>query len=156
MPSPLGGLKLTDIRRAKVNLWVADLTKAGRGAVTVRRALATLQMIFIQAARDEIISTSPALLIDKLAVPNGDAPVKVWEPAYTKEFFERCSRHRLGALFEVTADTGLRRGEITVCTGRMLILTTARSPSGITVSAWTVGCSSRPTRKPVQDAGLCL
>jgi integrase len=113
IPSRLGEMRLTDIRRSHVNAWVADLTAAGRGAVTVRRALATLRMIFSTAVRDEIIPANPAIMIDKPAVPNEDAPVKVWEPAYTKEFFERCSRHRLGALFEETADTGLRRGEIT-------------------------------------------
>jgi hypothetical protein len=59
VPSRLGEMLLTDIRRSHVNTWIADLTKAGRGAVTVRRALATLQMIFSTAVRDEIIPASP-------------------------------------------------------------------------------------------------
>ena len=36
-PSALGGMRLTDIRRYHVAAFAADLTKAGRGAVTVRR-----------------------------------------------------------------------------------------------------------------------
>ena len=112
VPSRLGEMRLTDIRRSHVNAWVADLTKGGRGAVTVRRALATLRMIFTQAVRDEIISSNPALMIDKPTVPNEDDQIKVWEPGPASEFLERCSRHRLGALFEVTIATGLRRGEI--------------------------------------------
>jgi integrase len=111
VPSRLGGMKLTEIRRSDVNLWVADLTKAGRGAVTVRRALATLQMIFSQAVRDEIIPTSPAIMIDKPAV--ADHRIEIWEPDTIMEFLERCGPHRLGPLFEVVVHTGLRRGEIT-------------------------------------------
>jgi Arm DNA-binding domain/Phage integrase family/Phage integrase, N-terminal SAM-like domain len=111
VPSRLGGMKLTDIRRADVNGWVADLTKAGRGAVTVRRALATLQMIFTQAVKDEIISTSPALLVDKPVVTS--VGERHWKPEHVAVFLERCGHHRLGPLFELAIYTGLRRGEIT-------------------------------------------
>ena len=45
-------------------------------------------------------------------VPGSDSPVKHWEPGSLVEFFDRCGRHRLGALFELTAYAGLRRGEI--------------------------------------------
>jgi integrase len=89
---------------------VADLTKAKRGAVTLRRALATLQMIFSAAVRDEIIPANPALMVDKPKVP--DHPVTVWEPEYLVEFLGRCGRP-VSALFELAVYTGLRRGEIT-------------------------------------------
>lgn len=62
------------------------------------------------AVREEIIPTNPARDIDKPTVP--DHPVEVWEPEVLVEFFDRCGRHRLGALFEFTAYTGLRRGEM--------------------------------------------
>jgi integrase len=110
-PSHLGGMKLTEIRRSHINQWVAELTKSGRGAVTVRRALATLQMIMSQAVRDEIISASPAQKIDKPAVADHD--VAAWEPEHIAIFIERCGHHRLGPLFELAIYTGLRRGEIT-------------------------------------------
>jgi integrase len=109
-PSRLGAILLTDIRRAHVNAWLAELTAAGRGATTVRRALATLRMIFSAAVRDEIIPANPALMVDKPAV--SDSPVTAWEPEDIAEFLERCSRHRLGPLFELAVYTGLRRGEI--------------------------------------------
>jgi integrase len=109
-PSRLGEMKLTDIRRSHVNAWVAELA-ATRGAVTVRRALATLQMILSAAVREEIIPANPARNIDKPTVP--DHPVTAWEPEHVGEFFDRAGRHRLGPLLELAVLTGLRRGEIT-------------------------------------------
>jgi integrase len=109
VPSKLGEMLLTDIRRSHVNAWIAELTGAGRGAVTVRRALATLRMIFSAAVRDEIIPANPALMVDKPAVP--DSPVTHWEPEHISEFLERCGHQRLGPLFELATYTGLRRGE---------------------------------------------
>ena len=111
VPSHLGGMKLTEIRRSHVNAWVADLTKAGRGAVTVRRALATLRMIFSTAVKDEIIPANPAIMVDKPAV--ADHGERHWEPEHVAAFIERCGHHRLGPLFELAIFTGLRRGEIT-------------------------------------------
>jgi site-specific recombinase XerD len=98
---------LTDIRRSHVNAWIAELRGAGRGAVTVRRALATLRIIFSAAVRDEIIPANPALMVDKPAVP--DSPIAHWEAEHVGEFIERCGRHRLGPLFELAVYTGLRR-----------------------------------------------
>jgi integrase len=108
-PSLLGQMRLTDVKRAHVNAWVADLA-AARGATTVRRALATLRMIFSTAVRDEIIPANPALNVDKPAV--SDSPVAAWEPEHIAEFLQRCARHRLGSLFELAIYTGMRRGEI--------------------------------------------
>lgn len=68
VPSRLGEMPLTDIRRSHVNTWIADLSNAGHGAVTVRRALATLRMIFSAAVREEIIPANRALMVDKPAV----------------------------------------------------------------------------------------
>jgi hypothetical protein len=50
VPSGLGAMKLTDIRR-HINAFAADLIKAGRGAVTVRRILARLHSILAIAVR---------------------------------------------------------------------------------------------------------
>jgi integrase len=111
VPSRLGEMRLTDIRRSHVNAWVAELSKAGRGAVTVRRALATLRMIFTQAVRDEVIPANPALMVDKPTV--AETGERHWEPEHVGAFLERCGRHRLGPLFELAVYTGLRRGEIT-------------------------------------------
>lgn len=110
-PSALGGMRLTDIRRHHVNTFTADLTRAGRGPVTVRRILAELQTILASAVRDELIVGNPALGSDKPTTPR-DA-VHVWEQEHGRTFLRRCAEHRLEALFEVAVLTGLRRGEIT-------------------------------------------
>lgn len=49
--SDMGEMKLTDIRRCHVSQFTDDLTKAGRGAVTVRRILTLLGTIFASALR---------------------------------------------------------------------------------------------------------
>jgi integrase len=110
VPSKLGQMMLTDIRRTHINDFVVELIAAGRGAVTVRRILARLQTIMQTAVRDEIIPGNPALDADKPAL--GDDPVKVWELEDVREFLQRSSRHRLGPLFEIAVLTGLRRGEL--------------------------------------------
>jgi len=110
VPSRLGEMRMTDIRRSHLNVWVTELTKAGRGAVTVRRALATLRMIFSTAVRDEIIPANPALMVDKPIVTT--AGEKHWEAEHIGKFLQRCGHQRLGPLFELATYTGLRRGEI--------------------------------------------
>jgi integrase len=110
-PSRLGQMRFSDnIRRVHVNAWVAELTDAGRGAVTVRRALAVLRMIFSIAVRDELLQANPAFKVDLPAVPDG-VPA-AWELGTIGEFLQRCSRHRLGSLYEAAIYTGLRRGEL--------------------------------------------
>jgi integrase len=97
-------------RQPKIGNHSGTLTKAGRGAVTVRRALATLRMVFSAAVRDEIIPANPALMVDKPTVTT--AGEKHWEPEHVATFIERCGHRRLGPLFELAVYTGLRRGEI--------------------------------------------
>ena len=111
VPSRLGAMRLTEIRRGHVNSWIAELTNAGRGVVAVRRALAVLRMICSTAVRDELLQANPCMRVDLPAAP--DNPVTAWEPEHVAEFLQRCGRHRLGPLFELAVLTGLRRGEIT-------------------------------------------
>jgi integrase len=106
----LGRMKMGEIRRPHVHDWAAELTEAGRGAVTVRRMLARLTTILNSAVKDELISANPALGVDKPALP--DEPVRVWEPEDVREFLQRSAQHRLGPLFEIAVLTGLRRGEL--------------------------------------------
>ena len=110
-PSALGGMKLTEIRRYHVSEFVADLTKAGRGTVTVRRLVTLLGTIFASALKDELIVSNPAREVEKPKLD--DEEVRPWEPDQVRTFLDRCAHHRLGPLFEVAILTGLRRGEIT-------------------------------------------
>jgi integrase len=111
VPSVLGQMKLGDIKRSHVVQFDDDLAAAGRGATTRRRILTRLSTILATAVRDELISSNPALGVDKPAL--GDGPVKVWEPDTVRIFLQRSAQHRLGPLFEIAILTGLRRGEIT-------------------------------------------
>lgn len=45
-------------------------------------------------------------------MPLRPAPVMVWAPKDTGKFLDYAARHRLSALFELVASTGMRRGEI--------------------------------------------
>lgn len=109
-PSPLGSMRLRDIRRTHVQTFVDQLVDAGRGAVTVRRIVATLQSAFTTAVKDELIDVSPARLLE---LPEVDAKeIKPWEPEQVGHFLDVASEHRLGVLFEVAIFTGIRRGEL--------------------------------------------
>jgi integrase len=109
-PSKLGGMRLTEIRRTDVNGFLADLSDAGRGATTVRRILAVLQMVLSAAVRDELIGANPALGAERPAQP--DATIKIWDLKTIGEFMRRASSHRLSALYELAIYCGLRRGEL--------------------------------------------
>jgi integrase len=110
IPSKLGTMKLTDIRRGHINQFVAELIADGRGPVAVRRILALLTTMLNTAVKGELFSANPALGADKPALADG--PVKVWEPDDVRTFLMRCTRHRLGVLFEIAVLTGLRRAEL--------------------------------------------
>jgi len=109
--SALGGMKLTEIRRFHVAQFVTELSKAGRGAVTVRRIMTLLQTILNSAVRAELIGANPAQGADRPKLDKD--PVNPWEPEQARIFLDRCAQHRLGPLFEIVILTGLRRGEIT-------------------------------------------
>ena len=107
----LGQMKLTDIRRYHVAAFLDELSRAGRGAVTVRRIATRLQTILQSAVRDELIQTNPAQGADRPTVEREE--VHLWEPEHVRTFLARCAAHRLGAVFEVAVFTGLCRGELT-------------------------------------------
>lgn len=109
-PSRLGKLKLTDIRRADAQAFVDGLVKAGRGATTVTRVLATLQSILTGAMKDELIPVNPARGVEGPTITKTEK--QIWSPVELAAFIKTASEHRLGALFEVALHTALRRGEI--------------------------------------------
>lgn len=110
IPSRLATLKLRDVRRSHVQAFVDDLVEAGRGAVTVRRIVAVLQGCLSSAVRDELISETPARLLDLPAVESED--FEPWEPDQVGHFLDVATTHRLGAFFELAVWTGLRRAEL--------------------------------------------
>lgn len=109
-PSALGRMKLTDIRRFHVNAFVDELTKAGRGATTVRRIAAVVQGALKAAWHDELIDHNPGAGIRLPVVAK--KRFEAWQPEQVGSFLDLASKHRLGAMFEVAMLTGMRRGEV--------------------------------------------
>ncbi|MGN7799060.1 tyrosine-type recombinase/integrase [Leifsonia sp. 22587] len=109
-PSALGRMKLTDIRRHHVNAFVSNLTADGRGATTVRRIAAVVQGSLKHAWQDELLDHNPGAGI---RLPSTTAhEFTPWEPEQVGAFLDVAAAHRLGALFELAVQTGMRRGEI--------------------------------------------
>lgn len=112
-PSALGGMKLEDIRRSHVATFIDDLATAGRGAVTIRRIVAVLQGALSAAVSAELIpAPSPATRLGDVLPAVDKKRFEPWTPEQVGEFLDVASTHRLGALFEVAAFTGLRRSEL--------------------------------------------
>jgi integrase len=109
-PSALGAMMLTDIRTYHINDFLAGLTEAGRGAVTVRRVAAVVQSAMRDAARSRRIEANPATGLELPTVTK--SKMKIWEPEQVGVFLDTAATHRLGSLFELDMFTGLRRAEI--------------------------------------------
>ncbi|MEJ8643605.1 Arm DNA-binding domain-containing protein [Streptomyces sp. MS1.HAVA.3] len=105
----LGRLRLRDLRPSHVDQLLAALDNGKRKAATVRRIHATLRSALSTAVRRRMITFNAAKDVD---LPASQRPnVKPWEPAELGQFLDSIGTHRLGAMFEVVAGTGLRRGE---------------------------------------------
>ena len=110
IPSRLGTMKLSDIRRSHIQAFVDGLAKDGRGATTVTRIIATLQSILTGAVKDELIPVNVARGVDGPTIVRVEKAI--WSPSELAAFIETASEHRLGALFELGLHAALRRGEI--------------------------------------------
>jgi integrase len=159
-PSKLGGMRLTEIRRTDVNGFLADLSDAGRGATTVRRILAVLQMVLSAAVRDELIGANPALGAERPAQP--DATIKIWDLKTIGEFMRRASSHRLGALYELAIYCGLRRGELAplrwqdvdLANRKLIVGRTRTTIDGKIVETMTPKTKSGHRTVPLTDAAV--
>jgi integrase len=85
------------------------MAASGIGPATLRRIHACLCSALSRAVKARRIAHNPALLVDLPAVPR--RPVMPWEPSELGQFLDHVQSHRLGALFELMASCGLRRGE---------------------------------------------
>ncbi|PPG61076.1 tyrosine recombinase XerC [Rathayibacter sp. AY1C5] len=103
-PSALGPMPLSTIRLQHINRFVAELSAAGRGDVTVRRIVAVLQAA-MKAAR--MIQENPAVGLDLPKIERAEA--NVWEPEEGRRFLDVAAGNRLGPLFELALYSGLRR-----------------------------------------------
>ena len=79
------------------------------GPTTMRRIHATLRAALNAAVKQQRLTVNPALHVE-LSSPNRPR-VHPWEPAELGRFLDYAATDRLGALYELIAMTGLRRGE---------------------------------------------
>jgi len=104
-----GNVKLTALRHSAVQSWVAEMTKAGSGPVTVIRAFNVLAGILDEAVRDRRLLTNPARgvkLPRKLKRPrNYLSDAQVWTLANE-------AAGDKGIVVLVLAYCGLRWGEL--------------------------------------------
>lgn len=110
VPSALGSMKLTEIRRHHVSGFIDALTEAGKGPTTVRRIVAVLQSAFRDAVNEQLVDDNPARGVRLPSVERHE--FEPWEPEQVGHFLDVASAHRLGELFTVAVFCGMRRGEI--------------------------------------------
>ncbi len=79
------------------------------GPTTMRRIHATLRVALNAALRQQRLTVNPAVHVE--LPPPSRSRVRPWEPAELGTFLDYAVVDRLGALYELIAMTGLRRGE---------------------------------------------
>lgn len=111
----IGRLRLREVRPPHIDevlTAVAQPRATGRtpGPATVRRVHATLRSAFASAKRQRSIPYNPAVDVD---LPKATRPtIRPWEADELGRFLDHAAGDPLGALYEVAAFTGLRRGEL--------------------------------------------
>ena len=111
----LGSLPLERLRAHHISAMyqAIEASNAGRrqpvGPTTMRRIHATLRAALNAAVKQQRLTVNPALHVE-LSPPTRQR-VHPWERTELGQFLDYATVDRLGALYEVLAITGLRRGE---------------------------------------------
>ncbi len=110
----LGRIRLGELRGTHVEQMLLTVQKPReKGRVvkpaTVRRVHATLRSALTTARKRRLVSFNAA---NDVELPSAPRPkVRPWEPADLGKFLDAVSTDRLGVFVELSAATGLRRGE---------------------------------------------
>ncbi|MGI5214946.1 tyrosine-type recombinase/integrase [Plantactinospora sp. CA-290183] len=105
----LGKLRLRDLRPGHITAMLRKARKTTSSA-TVQRIRATLRSALSSAVRQQLVAFNAAKDLDVPAAPR--TKVRPWEPAELGKFLDHAITDlRFGALYELVAATGLRRGE---------------------------------------------
>lgn len=105
----LGHVRLGQLTPTHVDSFIRQMRRDGRGTTTIRRIHAVLRSALSDAKRRRLVAYNAAVDVE---IPTDNAAhVSPWEPHELAAFLDAASRDRLGALYEVLAFTGLRRGE---------------------------------------------
>ena len=111
----LGHLRLSEVTRERVELWLADLVARASSRRMVTQAVATLRMILSTAVSWGRIITNPASRL-RLPAPDTHIQQRV-ERVLTEEQLQRLftdgpGNLRIATMLRAAAESGLRRGEI--------------------------------------------
>ena len=110
----LGHKRVRDIRPTHVEAMLRQLSAPpprgeGLGATTVRRVHATLSSALGAAVRKRLITYNAAAHVD---LPKARrTKVRPWEPGELGAFLDGLAGHPFAAVYELSAASGLRRGE---------------------------------------------
>ena len=105
----LGNVRLGNVTPSHVDALLRKLRDDGRGPTVVRRIHAVLRSALGDAKRRRLVGHNAAQDVDLPRVTS--KLVEPWEPSELAAFLDHVTGHRLGAVFEVLAFAGLRRGE---------------------------------------------
>lgn len=109
----LGRVKIQQLTPDHLDRYYAKLVGRGLSAKTVRNIHVMLHKALKDAVRKNIILRNVADAADPPKLNKADKPpMKVWEPADLRRFFEGMKDHRLFAAYLLAATTGMHRGEI--------------------------------------------
>lgn len=114
--SDLGSMRLSAIRPIHVEAWVVGLRDKGKSESTVRQCYTVLRAILDTAVRDELLARNPAAAVKRPRVTHREA--RYLGPSEIRALIEASDKTRYGLLFELLANTGMRRGEALALTWR--------------------------------------
>ena len=104
-----GDRKVVDVRRSDVAAWVAQASKAGVGAPTIKGCIELLSAIFEVAVFDDLIPANPA---SRVRLPRHSPRVVRWiEPDEVDRIVDQLAEP-YALLVALAAGTGLRWGEV--------------------------------------------
>jgi len=106
-PRPVGGIRPPEVRR-----WLADETRAGVGAGTIRNAYRVLRPVLALAVEYGCARTNPCDAITRDDMPRSERPEMGFLTADEVARLVAATREPYGTLIDFAARTGMRAGEI--------------------------------------------
>jgi integrase len=112
----LGYLLLRDLRGVHIEAMLRQVVTGNAdrrrvvGPTSQRRIVATLSSALASAKRQRLVTFNAASDVQLPRAATGK--VQPWSPEQLGRFLDEVSTDRLGAVFEVLASTGMRRGEV--------------------------------------------
>jgi integrase len=111
----LGHLRLSEVTRERVEIWLADLTRRASSRRMVTQSVASLRMILSTAVSWDRIQVNPAARL-QLPAPETHQRQSVervlTEDQLTRLFTDGPGTLRIATMLRAAAEAGLRRGEI--------------------------------------------